>query len=861
MKFRFAILLFSIFVLSIHTPAQVDAVIGQISSSGAESFAGGISGDGRFVVFESRGDLATENPRNGDNNVEIFLFDYAQRRIFQITDTKSVLKNPSAAPTFDNVRVEIGNTRPVISNDGRWLAFSSNATAAYPGDGTNPPIISTTNPGSFDGNSLNVFPSPLPSPNPTPTNTLTNDANLEMWLYEIPAYAPVASLSAGDELPLTVLSGGVFTQVTNSIPSQLPRAATTTNGAFYADDNHDASISDDGSRIAFVSTRNLVPCVGNSFEANEDNDEIFTFARGGAVPCTSGPPGGPGLNQVTKTPRGPISNPIYSKYPSISGNGLRVAFASTGDNPIVGMTGGNNPLASRNEEIFYSDLLPSGAPGTAKVQVTATTPTTPGALVNILDIGRRMSRDGRYIAFDSYADLASENNGTNYNSFALYVFDTTATTFRRVLARSDADPAAGGGDVAHYPGFTDTNAAGTPSTLVLETRLNIRADGTVPATASEGLNPDPARQTQVYSYTLSQPSATATFKRLGKFPVPSTFLASTQPLPSNSVQRVAFNIALTEFGTANFDLQSEVYYLLTPTITRTTPISTAFATGATRIPVSLTPVPTPSPTATPSPTPTPTPTGTPTPTPSPTPTPGPPTPSAVQGLAPGMLAILTYQADTDVPIAARRGVGSLQRAFTLPIELSGVTMTINGAACGLKYVSRHRIDFVVPPGLPSSTTGTTYPLVIISNGTVFRSTVTIVPARPDIFRLDGAEAAGGRAKLFNVTNRVFRTEPFPVRTLRIRPRGFTATRLRLFATGVSTGTVGTIRIRIGTSTTTGVTVVGSAVLVEPGVYTIDFDLPPDLRGVGDQPVVLSITISGETFSGRSDDTTSRVFIL
>jgi len=226
-----------------------------------------------------------------------------------------------------------------------------------------------------------------------------------------------------------------------------------------------------------------------------------------------------------------------------------------------------------------------------------------------------------------------------------------------------------------------------------------------------------------------------------------------------------------------------------------------------------------------------------------------------------MLAILTYQAGTEVPIAARRGVGSLQRAFTLPIELSGVTMTINGAACGLKYVSRHRIDFVVPPGLSSSTTGTTYPLVITNNGTVFRSTVTIVPARPDIFRLDGAEAPGGRAKLFNVTNRVFRTEPFPVRTLRIRPRGFTATRLRLFATGVSTGTVGTIRIRIGTSTTTGVTVVGSAVLVEPGVYTIDFDLPPDLRGVGDQPVVLSIIIGGVTFSGRSDDTTSRVFIL
>ena len=110
--------------------AQVDSVIGQLSVSNAESFAGGMSGNGRFVVFESRGDLATENPRNSDNNIEIFLFDYAQRRIFQITDTKSVVRDPALGTTFNNIRVEIVNTRPVISNDGRWIAFSSNATIA-----------------------------------------------------------------------------------------------------------------------------------------------------------------------------------------------------------------------------------------------------------------------------------------------------------------------------------------------------------------------------------------------------------------------------------------------------------------------------------------------------------------------------------------------------------------------------------------------------------------------------------------------------------------------------------------------------------------------------------------------------------
>src|SRR5437762_9241851 len=86
--------------------AQIDSVIGQLSNSSAESYAGAMSGDGRFVVFESRGDLATDNPRNADGNVEIFLFDYAQRRIFQITNTKSVLFDPTRAATFDNIRVE-----------------------------------------------------------------------------------------------------------------------------------------------------------------------------------------------------------------------------------------------------------------------------------------------------------------------------------------------------------------------------------------------------------------------------------------------------------------------------------------------------------------------------------------------------------------------------------------------------------------------------------------------------------------------------------------------------------------------------------------------------------------------------------
>ncbi|MFN2514288.1 MAG: hypothetical protein ABR568_23100, partial [Pyrinomonadaceae bacterium] len=104
---------------------------------------------GRLVVVESNGDISTEkiptrdsagnlNPNarnNEDGNREIFLIDYAQRRIFQITNTRNVPKptpsptptptpSPTATPTPTpaptppdpaNIQIEISNNRPMIT--------------------------------------------------------------------------------------------------------------------------------------------------------------------------------------------------------------------------------------------------------------------------------------------------------------------------------------------------------------------------------------------------------------------------------------------------------------------------------------------------------------------------------------------------------------------------------------------------------------------------------------------------------------------------------------------------------------------------------------------------------------------------
>lgn len=843
MKFHIFVFFAFIALLSSFTnvSAQANSVIGQVTSSRSDAFANGISGDGRFIVFESSGNVATENPRNTDNNREIFLFDYAQRRIFQITDTKSLLTDPTMDPIFSNIKVDIFNTRPVISTDGRWIAFGSNATTSTP------TMPNGTNPGSFDGNAFTAMDG---------TNPLTSDGNTEIWLYQIPAVAP-ADLSSGDEIALTDLSTGTFTRVTNTLPSRLPVAGTTTSNPIIADDNRDLTINDNGNFIAFTSNRDLVPAVGNPFPT-ADNDEIFAFIQNGGSSAKLAAGTGGIMVQVTQTPRGSIGNPIYNANAVISGNGLRIAFQSNANNPIVGMTGGTN--SDNNEEVFYADMNAGGVIGNRK-QVTSTTRTNPGDVVNIFNYGRRMSRDGRYIAFDSFADLASENGGTNQTGFATFVYDSTLATsaFRRVCARSDADSGASGGDVARYPTFTDYNGSGTPQTLVMETRMNIKPDGTIPTTADDGLNNIVTRPAQIYSYPLNVAPASAIFTRISKFQSPSFFLGTIQPITSNVLKRLTFSLGDPEVGTGNDDASNEVFYLLLPAEINQSAASFSYATGASRMPVSASPVPTPTPTATPTPTPTPS------PSPTPTATPTPQTPPAVQGVSPGMLVILNYDSGLTTPTVARTAVGSIERRFTLPIELSGVTLTVNGAAAGLKRVGRREIEFVVPPGLTALNDGSTYPVVINNNGTVFKGTIVVVPARPDLFTRPQVYGGGGRVRAFNVTNRVFTTEPFTITTFKLRGSRRVPSVIRIYLTGINdtspTLILGSqIFVRIGDITINGV-LSTLPVLAEPGVYYVDFELPSTLAGAGDRPIVVTVVFNGVEYKSRLDDTAPRISIL
>ena len=190
-------------------------------------------------------------------------------------------------------------------------------------------------------------------------------------------------------------------------------------------------------------------------------------------------------------------------------------------------------------------------------------------------------------------------------------------------------------------------------------------------------------------------------------------------------------------------------------------------------------------------------------------------------------------------------------------------MTINGVACGLKSVSRHTIVFTVPTFLGSTDAGTVYPVVINNNGTVFKGNVTIVPARPDIFTDLPVPAPFGRALATNVTNRVHTTEPFTVTTILVRGGDRVPTVIRLRVTGIANTSPDSIEIRIGDEIIRGTgQVLTGGILVEPGVYTVDFRLPAGLNMDGDQPIIVTVrTNTGGVYSSRLDDTAPRISIL
>jgi uncharacterized protein (TIGR03437 family) len=805
-----------------------DPLIMQITrGTSGNTFARDISGDGRFVVIESTGDIATvppgqtaanKSPNNADGNLEIFLFDYAQRRIFQITDTRSQLVDPNAAAASrfnrENIRVNVANTRPAISRDGRFVIFGSNAFD---------PADASSSPFSFDGNAAGT------------AERLRGDANMELFVYRIPD-VPAADLTSGETPAFVDLRQNAFTRVTNTAASLPPRAGGVLLDPFVADDNRAAQVNDDGSRVVFISTRNLAPAAGRN---NADGSpEVFAFTNGTLVQLTD-------ITQAAFN-----ANPLaFIDNPNISG-------ATTGDSVVAFLSNatdlragdGSTNLAAANAdgnaEVFVATF--NGAALANVRQATRTRRGVPQDIVNVLSPGRRLSRSGQLLAFESVANDPKADSSTNDPNRGLFVYNVAADTFTQVTSRAVSGEV---DSVFRFPTFTGDNAR-----LVWVSDLNLTPAGArVARDDTTGLNPTNAKQI----FSAPVPPAAVAVSRLTNTPTAGG--NTLEPFVSNTQERISFSLAGVDFGAGNTNQANEAFYLLVPpaNVASDTPAASsalAYFTGATRIAVGA-------PTA-----------ATPTPTPAP-----------VTGLAPGMIGVVARTAQSPALAAATRracpadnpgcdAASESMRRPPLPVELGGVSVSVNGAAAGLYFVSAEEIQFVVPAGLAPQTGTSTYPVVITirDGGTVrtVRSTLQVTGAQPDIFST--TNGPGGRAVVTNVTNPLLSTgtpEPFTVTTTYANAQGQNvteATRLRLVLTGVRNVARTNIVVRLikadGTATDVGSGGDPPGIPTDPqptdmpGVFTLDFRLPASLAGAGDVRVVVLATSGTATFASRPADT-------
>jgi uncharacterized protein (TIGR03437 family) len=183
-----------------------------------------------------------------------------------------------------------------------------------------------------------------------------------------------------------------------------------------------------------------------------------------------------------------------------------------------------------------------------------------------------------------------------------------------------------------------------------------------------------------------------------------------------------------------------------------------------------------------------------------------------------------------------------------PIELNGVSVSINGAAATLYFVSASEIQFVVPIGIQTGIAT----IVVNNNGKVFRGFVPIVVSQPDIYTVP--RGAGGRAVVCNrtVAGSGCIMEPFYVTN-----RG-AATLLEIHTTGLRGESITEVSVTIGTTSITPTSVVNNVNFFGEDLVTVA--LPASLAGAGDVPVIITVTKTGGPFQSRAAATAPRIRI-
>jgi Tol biopolymer transport system component len=351
-----------------------------VDSDGAEgdnaSAAPSNSSDGRYVAFESFATNLVANDTNTDK--DIFVHDRQTG-----TTTRVSLHS-------DGTQGDLGSNFPSISGDGLHVAFESGAGSLVDNDirfpfGFFDVFVHELQTGTTTRVSVNYLDVTEGGDGPSVDPCISGDGRY------------VAFESDADNLVAS--DNGLYSDV---FVHDLQTGATTRVSVNYLDvteggDGHSysPSISADGSYVAFESSAtNLVPGGSNGLL------HIFVHDRqtGTTTQVSVDSLGNQGLD--------------ISGAPSISADGRYVAFESDATNLVAGDTNGFS-------DIFVHDLQLGT---TTLVSVDST-----GAEGDNNSNFSSISSDGRFVAFQSAADLVAADSGL-YDDIFVHDRQTGATT-------------------------------------------------------------------------------------------------------------------------------------------------------------------------------------------------------------------------------------------------------------------------------------------------------------------------------------------------------------------------------------------------------------------------------------------------
>jgi len=438
-----------------------------------------VSNDGKRFVFDSINDY---DGSNVDSNREIFVFEVDTKTVIQLTDTKDITQTAEDGTVTTTRRIT--NNTPIISGDGTKIVFTSNAKL---------------------------------------TDTANDEGNQEVYLIDFPRTATTRSQAVITRL--TDTGGNNETEVINEIFT-----------------NYAPTINDDGSVIAFVSTRRMFRALANGTPA-------FTAAQEGANGDLA--PDGNGeiflynattkrYSQVTITrDTDSIVNFVvrgFNNNPNLSGDGRRLVFLSGFNFPGAAA----NKNTDFNGELFLHNV--GDAANTVR-QVTETTGNSAfpvGGVMNVLPaFVRPLNRTGSLLVFESAGDFAGKNSEKLREVF-LADLSAATTTFRQVTDQTTVDVTKN--DLNYLPSI---NSPGT--FITFGSTLNLTPASTSSVTAD---NADGSRE--VFRYNI----ATAGFRQITFTPTSALTLDQrTQTVPS---------YADNEGNAINFSLESE---LIAPNLT------------------------------------------------------------------------------------------------------------------------------------------------------------------------------------------------------------------------------------------------------------------------------------------------------